>query len=77
MFHIQQLIFKAKKCSKVQQRNLSLHEYLSMEILQQYKVNIPRGKVAHSAAEALKVAKTLGTLLAKTIELICCKEQRD
>ncbi|KAB0386057.1 hypothetical protein FD755_001013, partial [Muntiacus reevesi] len=35
-----------------QQRNLSLHEYLSMELLQEAGVSIPKGHVAKSPDEA-------------------------
>ncbi|XP_077014359.1 succinate--CoA ligase [ADP-forming] subunit beta, mitochondrial isoform X1 [Tamandua tetradactyla] len=44
-----------------QQRNLSLHEYLSMELLQEAGVAIPNGQVAKSPDEAYAVAKKLGT----------------
>eukprot|EP00158_Paraphelidium_tribonemae_P001968 Partr_v1_DN25002_c0_g1_i2_m50992 putative beta' subunit len=42
-------------------RNLSVHEYLSMNILKDYTINIPRGKVARTPAEALAAARTLGS----------------
>ncbi|TPX41920.1 hypothetical protein SeLEV6574_g05859 [Synchytrium endobioticum] len=42
-------------------RNLSIHEYLSMGLLQQYGVKVPRGFVAKSTDEAEAVAKKLGT----------------
>lgn len=44
-----------------QQRNLSLHEYLSMRLLQEAGVCVPRGSVARSPEEAYKVARDLGT----------------
>uniref|UniRef100_UPI00398E6BF9 succinate--CoA ligase [ADP-forming] subunit beta, mitochondrial-like n=1 Tax=Pristiophorus japonicus TaxID=55135 RepID=UPI00398E6BF9 len=44
-----------------QQRNLSLHEYLSMDLLKDAGISIPRGQVASSADEAFKAAKALGS----------------
>uniref|UniRef100_A0A8C0SHK2 succinate--CoA ligase (ADP-forming) n=1 Tax=Canis lupus familiaris TaxID=9615 RepID=A0A8C0SHK2_CANLF len=44
-----------------QQRNLSLHEYMSMELLQEAGVSIPKGHVAKSPDEAYAVAKKLGS----------------
>ncbi|KAJ3281076.1 hypothetical protein HK104_000231 [Borealophlyctis nickersoniae] len=44
-----------------QRRNLSIHEYLSMGVLQQYGVKVPRGAVAKSAEEAEKIAHDLGS----------------
>ncbi|KAJ0422552.1 hypothetical protein BJY00DRAFT_69798 [Aspergillus carlsbadensis] len=43
-----------------QQRNLSIHEYLSANLLKSYGVGIPKGEVARSAEEAEAVAKSLG-----------------
>ncbi|KAL3475322.1 hypothetical protein BJX99DRAFT_230063 [Aspergillus californicus] len=43
-----------------QQRNLSIHEYLSANLLKQYGVGVPKGEVARSAEEAEAVAKSLG-----------------
>ncbi|KAL4965375.1 succinate--CoA ligase (GDP-forming) subunit beta [Aspergillus stella-maris] len=43
-----------------QQRNLSIHEYLSANLLKSYGVGVPKGEVARSAEEAEKVAKALG-----------------
>ncbi|KAJ3414755.1 beta' subunit [Chytridiales sp. JEL 0842] len=42
-------------------RHLSIHEHLSMSILQSYGVRTPRGGAAHTPAEALEVAESLGT----------------
>ncbi|TPX36573.1 succinate---CoA ligase (ADP-forming) [Synchytrium microbalum] len=42
-------------------RNLSIHEYLSMGLLQQYGVKVPKGYVAKTGAEAEQAAKKLGT----------------
>ncbi|EAX08776.1 succinate-CoA ligase, ADP-forming, beta subunit, isoform CRA_b [Homo sapiens] len=44
-----------------QQRNLSLHEYMSMELLQEAGVSVPKGYVAKSPDEAYAIAKKLGT----------------
>ncbi|CAG8551440.1 4575_t:CDS:2, partial [Gigaspora margarita] len=44
-----------------QKRNLAIHEYLSMELLNQYGVNTPKGGVARTPQEAFEVAKKLGT----------------
>ncbi|KKK17811.1 succinyl-CoA ligase [Aspergillus rambellii] len=43
-----------------QQRNLSIHEYLSARLLKSYGVGVPKGEVARSAEEAEAVAKSLG-----------------
>jgi succinyl-CoA synthetase beta subunit len=39
---------------------VNIHEYQAKEILRRYKVNVPRGKVASTAAEAEAAAKELG-----------------
>lgn len=44
-----------------QQRNLSLHEYLSMDLLREAGVSVPKGFVAKSSDEAYAIAKKLGT----------------
>ncbi|GAA5865412.1 hypothetical protein JCM1840_001565 [Sporobolomyces johnsonii] len=44
-----------------QRRNLSIHEYLSMNLLNQYGVPTPKSKPAFSASEARDVAKNFGT----------------
>uniref|UniRef100_A0A2K5D1K1 ATP-grasp domain-containing protein n=1 Tax=Aotus nancymaae TaxID=37293 RepID=A0A2K5D1K1_AOTNA len=44
-----------------QQRNLSLHEYMSMELLQEAGVSVPKGYVAKSPDEAYAIAKKLGS----------------
>ncbi|KAF9892371.1 hypothetical protein FE257_002148 [Aspergillus nanangensis] len=43
-----------------QQRNLSIHEYLSANLLKSYGIGMPKGEVARTAEEAEKVAKSLG-----------------
>uniref|UniRef100_A0A2K5MII3 ATP-grasp domain-containing protein n=1 Tax=Cercocebus atys TaxID=9531 RepID=A0A2K5MII3_CERAT len=44
-----------------QQKNLSLHEYMSMELLQEDGVSVPKGYVAKSPDEAYAMAKKLGS----------------
>jgi succinyl-CoA synthetase beta subunit len=44
-----------------QRRALSIHEYLSADLLRQYGIDVPKGAVAHTAAEAETVAKSIGT----------------
>lgn len=46
---------------KSQRRNLSIHEHLSMTLLNEYGVPTPRSKAAFSAQEAFDVAKNFGT----------------
>ncbi|KAM0282968.1 hypothetical protein ACHAQH_002779 [Verticillium albo-atrum] len=43
-----------------QRRNLSIHEYLSADLLRQYGIDVPKGSVAKSAAEAKAIAKEIG-----------------
>ncbi|KAA8650053.1 Succinate--CoA ligase [ADP-forming] subunit beta, mitochondrial [Aspergillus tanneri] len=43
-----------------QQRNLSIHEYLSANLLKSYGIGMPKGEVARTAEEAEAVAKSLG-----------------
>ncbi|KAK6428023.1 succinate--CoA ligase beta chain, partial [Oleoguttula sp. CCFEE 5521] len=35
-----------------QRRNLSIHEYRSAQLLDQYGIGVPKGAVAHSGKEA-------------------------
>jgi len=44
-----------------QKRALSIHEYLSADLLRQYGIGVPKGSVAKTAAEAKKVANEIGT----------------
>ncbi|KAK3387161.1 hypothetical protein B0H63DRAFT_469363 [Podospora didyma] len=44
-----------------QRRALSIHEYLSMDLLARYGIDVPKGSVARTAAEAEAVAKKIGT----------------
>ncbi|KAI2642194.1 ATP-grasp domain-containing protein [Xylaria nigripes] len=43
-----------------QQRNLSIHEYRSADLLRQYGIGVPKGSNAANAAEAEKIAKEIG-----------------
>uniref|UniRef100_A0A670Z2Q7 ATP-grasp fold succinyl-CoA synthetase-type domain-containing protein n=1 Tax=Pseudonaja textilis TaxID=8673 RepID=A0A670Z2Q7_PSETE len=44
-----------------QQRSLSLHEYVSMELLKEAGVAVPKAVVAASPAEAFRAAEEIGT----------------
>ena len=46
-----------------QRRNLSIHEYRSAKLLESYGIGVPKGDVAHSAAEAEQVAKSIRMLI--------------
>ena len=43
-----------------QQRNLSLHEYMSIGLLKEAGISVPDGMVASSPEEAFTVAKQIG-----------------
>ncbi|KAK3344400.1 hypothetical protein B0T25DRAFT_463913 [Lasiosphaeria hispida] len=43
-----------------QRRALSIHEYVSAELLHKYGIGVPKGSVARSGAEAEAVAKSIG-----------------
>lgn len=43
-----------------QQRNLSLHEYMSIGLLKEAGISVPAGMVANSSEEAYTVAKQIG-----------------
>lgn len=45
-----------------QQRNLSLHEYMSIGLLKEAGIAVPDGLVASSSDEAYSVAKQIGKL---------------
>lgn len=45
-----------------QQRNLSLHEYMSIGLLKEAGISVPAGMVASSSEEAYTVAKQIGEL---------------
>uniref|UniRef100_A0A8B9YXG4 Succinate--CoA ligase [ADP-forming] subunit beta, mitochondrial n=1 Tax=Buteo japonicus TaxID=224669 RepID=A0A8B9YXG4_9AVES len=44
-----------------QQRSLSLHEYMSMGLLQEAGISVPHGLVARTPDEAYKIAKEIGS----------------
>lgn len=46
--------------SQQQRRALSIHEYLSADLLRQYGIGVPKGDVARSGAEAEAIAKKIG-----------------
>ncbi|KAK1775464.1 ATP-grasp domain-containing protein [Copromyces sp. CBS 386.78] len=46
--------------SQQQRRALSIHEYLSADLLRQYGVGVPKGENARNAAEAEAIAKKIG-----------------
>ncbi|QDS75236.1 Succinate--CoA ligase [ADP-forming] subunit beta, mitochondrial [Venturia effusa] len=50
---------RTNRISASQRRNLSIHEYLSADLLRQYDIGVPPGYVAKSAKEAEEVAKKL------------------
>ncbi|RHZ82697.1 hypothetical protein Glove_104g37 [Diversispora epigaea] len=53
---------RASMLSKGQQRrNLSIHEYMSMELLNKYGINTPKGGVARTPQEAHDIVLKLGT----------------
>ncbi|MCJ1327559.1 Succinate--CoA ligase [ADP-forming] subunit beta, mitochondrial [Thelotrema lepadinum] len=58
--------FKPAQASQVKsnrlqpKRFLSIHEYLSANLLKSYGIGVPKGEVARSAAEAEKVAEDIG-----------------
>jgi len=43
-----------------QKRSLSIHEYLSADLLRKYGIGVPYGAVATTAAEAEAIAKKIG-----------------
>lgn len=43
-----------------QRRNLSLHEYLSMDLLKEAGISVPYGLVAKTPEEAYNIAKQIG-----------------
>ena len=47
--------------AKHQRRNLSIHEYQAMDLLNKFGVRTPSYKVAESASEVEKIANDLGT----------------
>ncbi|CZT11486.1 ATP-specific succinyl-CoA synthetase beta subunit [Rhynchosporium agropyri] len=55
-------VFSSSRLAGVaqQKRALSIHEYLSADLLRQYGIGVPQGSVAKSAAEAEAIAKKIG-----------------
>ncbi|CAG8458006.1 2953_t:CDS:2 [Ambispora leptoticha] len=47
-------------CKGQQKRFLAIHEYLSMDLLNKYGVNIPKGQVAKTPPQAYEIAKKFG-----------------
>lgn len=45
--------------TQTSRRSLNIHEHMSVELLRQNGVNVPEGRVAYSAEEAVKLAKEL------------------
>ncbi|KAF9993449.1 Succinate--CoA ligase [ADP-forming] subunit beta, mitochondrial, partial [Entomortierella chlamydospora] len=50
-----------RPAAQQQKRFLSIHEYMSMELLNKQGIKTPRGGVAKTGAEAYKIAESLGT----------------
>ena len=44
----------------MQKRNLAVHEYIALDILKNAGITVPRGGVARTPDEALKIAQSLG-----------------
>jgi succinyl-CoA synthetase beta subunit len=57
----QQRVVQAQVQQQQQRRALSIHEYLSADLLRRYGIQVPRGSNATTAAEAKAVAKEIGT----------------
>ncbi len=56
----QQLDTPTRSSTIHQKRFLSIHEYLSANLLKTYGIGVPNGEVARSAAEAESIAKKIG-----------------
>ncbi|KAI9802899.1 MAG: Succinate--CoA ligase [ADP-forming] subunit beta, mitochondrial [Sarcosagium campestre] len=52
--------FPLRSSGVQQRRQLSIHEYLSADLLKTYGIGVPKGEVARSAAEAESIAKSIG-----------------
>lgn len=62
-----------------QKRFLSIHEYMSMDLLQKQGIKTPRGGVAKSGSEAFKIAESLGTFShhgAFNCSVFCVRDSR-
>jgi len=57
---VAQSLLRAGPNAAVQKRFLSIHEYLSMGLLNKYGINTPKSIPAKSAEEAYEVAKKFG-----------------
>lgn len=55
-----------------QKRFLSIHEYMSMDLLQKQGIKTPRGGVAKSGSEAFKIAESLGTFFFSHLDAFNC-----
>ncbi|KAJ7344486.1 hypothetical protein JRQ81_000436 [Phrynocephalus forsythii] len=55
------LLFNSNVFQVGQRRNLSLHEYMSMDLLKEAGISVPYGLVAKTPEEAYNVAKEIGT----------------
>ncbi|KAM3853824.1 succinate--CoA ligase [ADP-forming] subunit beta, mitochondrial [Vipera latastei] len=55
------VLFNRRVFQVQQRRNLSLHEYLSMELLKDAGISVPYGLVAQTPEEAYNIAKKIGT----------------
>ncbi|KAK2145603.1 hypothetical protein LSH36_669g02024 [Paralvinella palmiformis] len=47
-------------CDRQQKRNLSIHEYQAMDLLNKYNIKVPMYKVAESPEEVYQIAKDFG-----------------
>uniref|UniRef100_W5MWM8 Succinate--CoA ligase [ADP-forming] subunit beta, mitochondrial n=1 Tax=Lepisosteus oculatus TaxID=7918 RepID=W5MWM8_LEPOC len=54
-------LFASHGLQQQQQRNLSLHEYLSIGLLKDSGISVPKGMVASTPEEAYSVAKQIGS----------------
>jgi succinyl-CoA synthetase beta subunit len=54
-------LFKAaaSAITTTNQRNLNIHEHMSVDLLREYGIKVPEGRVAHTPAEAVALAKEL------------------
>ena len=49
----------ASSNSTLSKRNLNLHEHMSIDILREYGIKVPAGRIAHTASEAVAMSKEL------------------
>lgn len=50
---------KTLQCQQLQKRNLFVHEYQSIQILNKFGLNTPRGRVAETPEEAEEIAREI------------------